>query len=464
MAQVELSKRGKLILVLPLVFVAYAVFIKEPYVAFSAAFLFSIIFYSRYKISNCTVEFQDDIPKGNKTVEEPFRVKHRVLSDDKLDLDLSVILDEGFEIKDEGSMTKDLRTNADFSYDLMPNSRGYHELGEIKGWLYDPLKVYKRSFVHQIEEEVVVQSSKRAIKKAKTYSKRSYAEEFVEDPSAFTVRSNEFEGIREFHPGDSLRDIHWKSFSKFQKLMTRVYERVSPIGTQLLLDCSPSMRRSLPNGTTKLDHSVYIALQILKNFEIQGHDIGMTAYDHKHVIFHQNPDSKRATFKKLYNKVSDLPGSLEPKDVSFDRYQGSVDISELGEEEKQFSNRIGELISKSGREEIAGVLSSVDQMKARGEKRKLVIIISDLEMQPEATVKAVEYLKEMKNEVWMIVPFSPWYELEEVDEDTLEKAYKEYENLEKILSKLERLRCLIFEVHPEKEGFQVLDERERRKT
>ncbi len=464
MTEVKLTKRGKLFLILPIIFVAIAVFRREPYVAFSAAFLFSLIFYSRFEVKNCSVEFEDEIAGGNKTVDERFEIKHRILSSRDLKLNLSVVPNEEFETKGEKNIYKELETNTDFSYYLLPKSRGYHEVGEIKGWLFGPLNIYKRSFHHEIETEVIVQSSKKAIKKAKTYSKRTYAEEFVEDPFAFTVRSNEFEGIREFQPGDSLRDIHWKSFSKFDKLMTRVYERVSPIGAQILLDCSPSMRRSLPNGTTKLDHSVYISLQILKNFEIQGHDIGMTAFDHKHVVFHQESDSKRATFKRLYNKVVDLPGSLKTKDISLDRYKGSLDMSELGKKEQRFSQKVGELISNTGREEIAGVLSAVDQMKARGEKRKLVMIISDLEMQPRATLKAVEYLKEIKNEVWVIVPFSPWYELDKTDEEILEKAYEEYEELEKILNRLERLGCMIFEVYPEKEGFKILEEKERRKT
>jgi len=462
--EAKLSKRGQIFFILPILLVGISIFIEEPYFAVTAAFLFSLLFYSRFEMSNCSVEIEDKITDDNKTVDESFKVEHTVKSERELELVLSKVPKEEFEIVEDNENKEKLSTGSNISYKIKPLSRGYHRLGKLTGWIYDPLKLYKKPIEHDIEPEVIVQSSKEAIKKAKTYSKRSYAEEFVENPFAFTVRSNEFEGIREFQPGDSLRDIHWKSFSKFQKLMTRVYERVSPIGTQIFLDCSPSMRRRLPNGTTKLDHSIYISLQMLKNFDILGHDIGMTAYDHKDIIYHQNPDSGMAAFRRLYEKVSDLPGAIDSKNISIERYQSSLDLDELKEEEKHFAERVGKFISTSSRKYLSGVLSSVDQIKARGEKRKLVIIISDLEMQPQATLKAVEYLKEMKNEVWLIVPFSPWYEVTKVDQETLENSYREYEKLEMILEKMKQLGCLIFELYPDKEGITILEEWGERKT
>ncbi|MBS3781954.1 MAG: DUF58 domain-containing protein [Candidatus Thermoplasmatota archaeon] len=464
MAEVQLSIRGKILFVLPIFLVATSIFTREPYVVVTAVFLFSVVFYSRFEVTNCSVEIEDDISEGNKTVGESFKVKHKFRSERNLELRISNVLKGEFELSGKEDFKEKIQTNSQISYRVNPKSRGFHKLGKITGWLYDPLKIYKKSIEHEIELEIMVQSSKEAIKKAKTYSKRSYAEKYVEDPLAFTVRSNEFEGIREFQPGDSLRDIHWKSFSKFQKLMTRVYEKVSPIGTQILLDCSPSMRRKLSDGTTKLDHSIYITLQILKNFDILGHDIGMTAYDHKDIIFHQSPDSGTAAFRRLYEKVTELPGAIDSKNISIERYQGSLNLDDLDVEEKRFAEKVGELTSISTRAHLAGVLSSVDQMRARGEKRKLVVIISDLEMQPQAALKAVEYLKKMKNEVWIIVPFSPWYEVEEVDEEILEKTYREYEKLENILGNMERLGCPIFELYPDKEGITILEEWGERKT
>lgn len=463
MQEVELSTRGKVLILLPVFLISIGIFLGEPYLAVTATFLFSIVFYSRFEIKNCSVEIDDRVSKGNKTVDESFKVNHVIKSEKNLVVELSNVLNEEFEASEQDLIEK-TQTNSQISYRVTPKGRGYHTIGKLTGWLYDPLKIYKRPIEHEIEPEIVVQSSKEAIKKAKAYSERSYAKKFVEDPFAFTVMSNEFEGIREFHPGDSLRDIHWKSSSKFQKLMTKIYERVSPIGFHVLLDCSPSMRRRLPNGTTKLDHSIYVSLQILKNFDIQGHKIGMTAYNHKGVIFHQELDSGIVSFQRMYEKVSNLPGAVESKDLSIERYETSLDIDDLNQKERDFADKVGQFTSISGNKHLSGILSSVDQIRSRDKEKRLVIIISDLEMNPLSTVKAVEHLREIKNEVWLIVPFSPWYEVSEVDQETLERTYKEYEKLENILIKIERMGCLIFELYPDKEGIEILEEWGERKT
>ncbi|MFW6064073.1 MAG: DUF58 domain-containing protein [Candidatus Natronoplasma sp.] len=463
MTEVELCTRGKILVILPIFLVAISIYRGEPFIAVTAAFLFSLLFYSRFEISDCSVKIEDEISQGNKTVGESFKVAHKVRSERDLDLRISTDLKDEFEIKSDG-FEEAIKTNSQISYRVDPKSRGYHRIGKLTGWLYDPLKIYKQPIRHDIDHEIVVHSSKKAIKKGKTYSMRRHLEEYVEDPFAFTIRSNEFESIREFQPGDPLRDIHWKSSSKFQKLMTRTYERVSPINAQILLDCSPSMRRKLPDGTTKLDHSIYVGLQILNIFYTRGHKIGMTVHDHKDVLFHQKPDSGIATFKRLYEKVSDLPGGIEPKRRSIERYETSTRIDNLDEEETRFSKKIGKLSSVSTRKHLSGILSSVDLTRVRGEGRKLVIMISDLEMGFQAALKAVKNLKDAKNEVWLIVPFSPWYEFSEADQETLEKTYQEYEKLETILEKMARLGCQIFELYPGKEGITILDEWGERKT
>ncbi|MEF8832229.1 MAG: DUF58 domain-containing protein [Candidatus Thermoplasmatota archaeon] len=458
MREIEMTLRGKILILLPIFLISIGTFVGEPYIAVAASFLFSLLFYSKFQIKNCSLEFEDRVSEGNKTVDEFFKVEHRIRSEKTLEVKISKDLKEEFESVEEDTEKK-IQTDSQVSYKIKPKSRGYHTIGKLTGWLYDPLKVYKKSIEHKIELEIVVQSSKEAIKKAKTYSKRSYAKEFVEDPFVFTVSSNEFEGIREFQPGDSLRDIHWKSFSKFQKLMTKIYERISPIGSHILLDCSPSMRRRLSDGTTKLDHSIYVGLQILKNFDLQGHKIGMTAYNHKDVIFHQELDSGKSVFQRMYDKVTDLPGAVKSKNLKTERYETPLEIDEIDEREKDFSDKISQFTSIAGSKSLSGIILSVDQIRTQVKEKRLIIIISDLEMHPLATLKAVEYLKKMKNEVWLIVPFGPWYEVKEVDQKILERSYREYEKLEKILRKMERLGCSIFELYPDKEGVEILEER-----
>jgi|GEM_PF-2543580 len=463
--EIELSKRGKFLMLMPLFLLSISVFLRVPYTGLLGISLFSLFLYAKYEVNKISLEFVDEIPKGNKTVDEAFKTTHMIKSEKDLPIVVSLKNEKEFELVEEERKKEHLmKTNSHVDYKVVPKSRGYQHIGNLETWVYDPFKIYKKHVVHHIDMELIVNSSKEAIKKAQTYARRTHTEEFVKSTIQFTSKSNEFEGIRKYHPGDSLRDIHWKSLSKFQTMMTRVYEKLAPVGTHILLDTSPSMRRRLPDGKTKQEQAIYVSLEILKNFEILGHDIGMTAYDHKEVRFHQEPRSEKIAFRTLYEKVNELPGAIEHKNITLERYQDSLDLSSLNDKEKIFSQKLSGFVSGTKQDHIAGIISATDQLRSAGEDRKLVIIISDLEMNPQATIKAVEHLKKMQHTVWLVVPFSPWYEVKEVDEEILEKAYTEYEKLEKILYRLRKLETAIFELHPGKEGFMILEEWEEKKT
>ncbi len=461
---IELSGRGKFLLLVLISLFAVSFLLQNPFITLAGVVIFSLFLYARYEANILNLEVEDKIVKGNKTVDEPFEIKHQIKCDKDLPIEVSLMPNKNFDLKEDPIEDKKMSTNSPFSYKVIPKSRGYQEIGKISVSLYDTLRLYKKYVEYPIQDEVMVNSSKEAIRKAKKYSKRTHTEEFVKSTVDFTSTSNEFEGIREYQPGDPRRNIHWKSLSKFQTLMTRVYEKLSPAGAHIMLDSSPSMRRRLPNGTTKLEQAVYVSLEILKNFEMLGHDIGMTAYGYKKVHFHQDPSGERVAFRQLYDKVNDLPGDIDPKELSLERYQSSLDFSSLGEEERRFSEKLSEFVTGKRQDQLAGVLSAMKHIQTTGEKKRLVIIISDLEMNPQATIKAIEHLKEMQNIVWIVVPFSPWYEVEKVDDKVLEKAYNEYEKLENILQRIRKLEVSIFELHPGKEGFMILEERREERT
>ncbi|MFW5907021.1 MAG: DUF58 domain-containing protein [Candidatus Natronoplasma sp.] len=461
---IELSKRGKFLLLFPIYLFGISILLREPYIGILGISIFSLFLYARYEIAKIPIDVDDNIPQGNKTVDEPFTIKNTIKSDRSLPVVLSAEPNDEFDLVEKEGLEEERRTGTKVSYRLVPKSRGYQKIGKIHIKVNGSLRLYEKTTDHQIQEEVIVHSSKEAMKKAQTYARRTHTEELMKSSIQFTSRSNEFEGIREYQPGDSLRDIHWKSLSKFQTMMTKVYEKLAPVGAHILLDCSPPMRRRLPDGRTKLEQAIYVSLEILKNFEILGHDIGMTAYDHKEVHFHQDSSSEKIAFRNLYEKVNELPGAVEQKEISLERYQDAKDLSSLDEEEKLFSEKLSRFISGIKQDQIGGILSAVNQIKSAGDNRKLVIIISDMEMNPQATVRAVEHLKGMQHTIWLVIPFSPWYEVEEVDEKILEKAYKEYEKLENIIQRLRKLETSIFELHPEKEGFMILEEWEKKKT
>ncbi len=464
MADTKLTRRGRSLILIPIFLFITGFLLEQPFTVLIGIGLLSLTFYSRYVIKELPdLIVTDHIIEDNKHVDEPFQVTHKIKSEQPTRTKIDVNLEDSFKINSSLDFNSTIESEEYIQYKAVPKSRGYHQLGRLTGFIYDPLKIYKRKFKHDISKKLSIQSSKEAIRRAQTYTRRRHAEEFITDEMNLALRSNEFEGIREYQPGDSLKDIHWKSLSKFQKYMTRVYENITPINCHILIDCSQSMRRKLSDGTTKLDQAVYVATEILKNFELLGHNIGITAYDHKKVLFHQEPGQKKESFQRIYKKLPELPGPIDTKQKGFERYNRRIEKETLDKFEELFSRQVSKFISPTKQKELSGILSAVSQIRSTKIEKSLILVFSDLESFPYATIKGIENLKMLENRVWTIVPFSSWYEEDDVDKEALERAYKDYEKLEQIFHRLERLDVSIFELHPEKEGFMILEERGARK-
>ncbi len=461
MSNMQLSKRGKLLILVPVYLMILGFLLKETYSVVTGTALLSLFIYSRFYLyqTEKTLKVVDELEPGIKSVDEGFRLRQKISSERTLKLRLEPVHEEGVGTDIDGHV--ELTTPVDLDQRLMPKRRGYLKVGGLEGWVYDPMELYKVPLEHRSSSLVVVQSSKDAIRRAKAYAKRSHVEELIEDYRRYTTTTGELEEIREYQPGDKLKDIHWRSTSKFRTLMTKVYEKMAMVEVHILLDSGPSMRRKSSGDVNKMEHSIFVALEILKKFEIAGHDIGLTVFDHKGVIFHQKPDHRHSTFNRIYENMAELPSPIKSNGYNTLRYPEDVDAAQLTRAEKEFSRKAGGIISGTTTQELAGIVTTVRMIRSGSGKRTLVVMITDLEINTGLTIKTVEKMKALGNDVWVIVPFSPWYDVEEPDVEVLERAYLDYERLERVLLKLHRAGASVFELYPSKEGLKILLEKER---
>ncbi len=461
MSDMRLSKRGKLLILVPVYLMILGFILHEPYSVITGMALLSLFIYSRfylYRTAN-TLKVVDELEPGIKSVDEGFSLRQKISSERTLKIRAVPVHEEGVGTDRKDGM--EVTTPANPDQRLMPKRRGYLKVGGLEGWVYDPMELYKIPLKQKKSTLVVVQSSKDAIRRAKAYAKRSHVEELIQDYRRYTTTSGELEEIREYQPGDKLKDIHWRSASKFQKYMTKVYEKMAMVEVHILLDSGPSMRRKSSGDVNKMEHSIFVSLEILKKFEIAGHDIGLTVFDHKGVIFHQKPDHRHSTFNRIYEKMAELPSPIRSNGYNTLRYPENIDAVHLSEAEKEFSRKAGGIISGASSHELAGIVTTVRMIKSGSGKRTLVVIITDLEINTGLTIKTVEKMKALGNDVWVIVPFSPWYDVEEPDLEILERTYLDYERLERLLLKLHRAGASVFELYPSKEGLKILLEKER---
>ena len=93
--------------------------------------------------------------------------------------------------------------------------------------------------------------------------------------------SVEFAQHREYAPGDDVRHIDWKVWSKTDKYYLKQYEEETNLLTYLLLDASASMGYASEGNVSKLQYAQYIAAALSFLVLQQQDSVGLTVFDER---------------------------------------------------------------------------------------------------------------------------------------------------------------------------------------
>jgi len=170
----------------------------------------------------------------------------------------------------------------------------------------------------------------------------------------------EFATHREYSPGDDLRHIDWKVWSKTDRLYIKEYEEETNLKCTILLDTSKSMRygeESESGGMNKFDYAATTAASLAFMMQQQQDSVGM-------VFFSNNVD------KNL--KASSHPSHLK------------LILHELDQVEPSEQTDVTEILGT-----LAG------QVRQRG----MVILISDLFTDPEQLRNTLQKFRLRRHEV-----------------------------------------------------------------
>ena len=91
----------------------------------------------------------------------------------------------------------------------------------------------------------------------------------------------EFAAHREYSPGDDLRHIDWKVWSKTDRLYIKEYEEETNLKCHLLVDCSKSMRYGEETGWSKFDYASTAAASLGYLMQQQQDSVGMVTFSNK---------------------------------------------------------------------------------------------------------------------------------------------------------------------------------------
>lgn len=91
----------------------------------------------------------------------------------------------------------------------------------------------------------------------------------------------EFASHREYSPGDDLRHIDWKVWSKTDRFYIKEYEEETNLKCHLIVDCSKSMRYGETTGWSKFDYAATAAASLGYLMQQQQDSVGMVLFSDK---------------------------------------------------------------------------------------------------------------------------------------------------------------------------------------
>ena len=125
-------------------------------------------------------------------------------------------------------------------------------------------------------------------------------------PSPYHGFSVEFAEHREYVPGDDIRHVDWKVWSKTDKLYLKQYEEETNLLTYLLLDTSESMAYASGDNVTKLQYAQFIVAALAYLILQQQDSVGLVVYDDA-VRRYLKPAGQTSQLKELLRLLNVTP-------------------------------------------------------------------------------------------------------------------------------------------------------------
>ncbi|MHA1274624.1 MAG: DUF58 domain-containing protein, partial [Promethearchaeota archaeon] len=234
-------------------------------------------------------------------------------------------------------------------------------------------------------------------------SKRSLQLNYGVQRSKQKGLGSEFYGMRKYVFGDQFRLIDWKASVRAQKLIVKEFESERDVTVIIMVDSSESMAGGAIENT-KFEYSIRACMLLTKVALTRKDQVGVYTFS----------DKKNFQFLK--------PGSGD-----------------------DFFYRVLDFVARVKPQGKCRIVEALDNFIRRFQKRSLIFIITDLETDSKEISQAIRKLIPFNHTVILINPFSPWFEIHEVDLSSTDKALAEAiseEMMEHIITVKQSLRNL----------------------
>ena len=309
-----------------------------------------------------------------------------------------------------------------FSYVLEPKVRGEYPIGPLSVTVKDRLGFNSvERIVPNSVSEILVYPPYEDIKRIEILgSKRSLQLNYGLQRSKQKGLGSEFYGMRKYVFGDQFRLIDWKASARTQTLIVKEFESERDVTVMIIVDSSNSMAGGAIENT-KFEYAIRACMLLTKVALTRRDNVGVFTFSDKRNFNFLKPGSGDDHFYQ----VLDFVAKVKPQGKS-------------------------------------RMLEAIDYLCRRFQKRSLIFLISDLEGEVKEISQAIRKLVPFNHTIIIINPFSPWFEIHEIDLSSTDKALAEAiseEMMEYILRIKQDLRNLgvnIISVGPDDMLNQVL--------
>lgn len=177
--------------------------------------------------------------------------------------------------------------------------------------------------------------------------------------------SVEFAEHRQYRPGDELKYIDWKIYSRTNRYYVKQFEEETNLRSMIAVDCSASMGYASEGNITKFQYATYLAAALAYMIMKQKDAVGISLYD-----------SEVTTYLPSRAKMSYIRELISALDTA------------------KPAN-------------ITGTSQALDKLAERISRRSLVVIISDFFDEPESVYSALKHFRHQKHDVLVIQLLDP---------------------------------------------------------
>ena len=165
------------------------------------------------------------------------------------------------------------RQGADIAYEAWPLVRGTARYGPVELRVRSPLGGFERCHRLPVETSVRIYPDFDAVRRYELMATEHRTSQLGVRRRPRRGAGREFHQLREYRPGDPLRQVDWKATSRFQRAISREYQDERDQQVILVLDCGRRMRAQ-DGGLSHLDAALDAALLVANVALRQGDAVG----------------------------------------------------------------------------------------------------------------------------------------------------------------------------------------------